>query len=193
MPKQTPSQTVGPYFAYGLTPMGYGRPGIASHRIADDTVPGRHVVVTGRVLDGKGEPISDGMLEVWQADAQGRLAHPADGRTADFHGFGRAGTNDKGEYRFETVKPGRVVGADARPQAPHLAVIVFARGMPSHAYTRIYFSDEAEANAEDAVLNAVEPGRRQTLIATREDTPGATLYRFDVRLQGDEETVFFDA
>ena len=141
MPKQTPSQTVGPYFAYGLTPMGYGKPGIASHRIADDTVPGQHIVVTGRVLDGKGEPISDGMLEVWQADAQGRLAHPADGRTADFHGFGRAGTDDKGEYRFETVKP----------------------------------------------------GRRHTLIATREDTPGATLYRLDLRLQGEEETVFFDA
>ncbi len=193
MPKQTPSQTVGPYFAYGLTPMGYGRPGIATHRIADDTVPGRHIVVTGRVLDGKGEPISDGMLEVWQADAQGRLAHPADGRTADFHGFGRAGTNDRGEYRFETVKPGRVVGADARLQERHLGVSVCARGMPSHAYTRIYFSDEAEANAEDAVLNAVEPGRRQTLIAVREETPGATLYRFDVRLQGDEETVFFDA
>jgi protocatechuate 3,4-dioxygenase alpha subunit len=86
-----------------------------------------------------------------------------------------------------------VVGADARLQAPHLSVIVFARGMLSHAYTRVYFSDEEEANAEDAVLSTVEPARRRTLIATREDTPGATLYRFDVRLQGEEETVFFDA
>jgi protocatechuate 3,4-dioxygenase alpha subunit len=91
------------------------------------------------------------------------------------------------------VKPGRVVGADARPQAPHIAVIVFARGMLSHAFTRVYFSDEADANAEDAVLSTVEPGRRHSLIATREDTPGATLYRFDVRLQGEGETVFFDA
>jgi protocatechuate 3,4-dioxygenase, alpha subunit len=193
MPKQTPSQTVGPYFAYGLTPMGYGRPGIASHRIADDTVPGRHIVVTGRVLDGRGEPVSDAMLEVWQADAQGRFAESADGRGADFHGFGRAGTDGKGVFRFETVKPGRVPGADARPQAPHLSVIVFARGMTSHAYTRIYFSDEEEANTEDAVLSSVEPERRRTLIATREDTAGATVYRFDVRLQGEEETVFFDA
>ena len=193
MPKQTPSQTVGPYFAYGLTPMGYGRP--ASPPTGSRTTRSRaeHIVVTGRVLDGKGEPISDAHAGGLAGRRQGRLAHPADGRTADFHGFGRAGTNDEGRVPLRD-REARARGRGRRaPQAPHLAVIVFARGMPSHAYTRIYFSDEAEANAEDAVLNAVEPGRRQTLIATREDTPGATLYRFDVRLQGDEETVFFDA
>ena len=175
-----------------MTPKGYGRTGIAPERIADDTVPGEHIVVTGRVLDGNGEPVVDAMLEVWQTDAQGRYAHPADGRGADFHGFGRAGTDGHGVYRFETVKPGRVVGADARPQAPHLNVIVFARGMLSHAYTRIYFADEP-ANADDQVLLTVEPDRRRTLMAAHEDTPGAALYRFDVRLQGEDETVFFDA
>lgn len=191
--KQTPSQTVGPYFAYGLTPKDYGRLGIAPERIADDTVPGAHIVVTGRVIDGNGEPVTDAMLEIWQADTRGRYAHPADGREAEFHGFGRAGTDGRGVYRFETVKPGRVVGADAKLQAPHLNLIVLARGMLAHAYTRIYFGDESAANAEDQVLRTIEPSRRDTLLATREETPGAAIYYFDVRLQGEDETVFFDA
>ena len=143
MPKQTPSQTVGPYFAYGLTPQPYGRLGIADGRIVNETVPGERIIVTGRVIDGAGAPVIDSLVEVWQADFQGRYAHPADGRGADFHGFGRTGTDETGTFRIETVKPGRVVGSDAKPQAPHLNVTVFARGMPNHAFTRIYFSDES--------------------------------------------------
>jgi protocatechuate 3,4-dioxygenase alpha subunit len=192
MPKQTPSQTVGPYFAYGLTPQPYGRPGIADSRIVNETVPGERIIVTGRVIDGAGEPVIDSLVEVWQADAEGRYAHPADGRGAHFHGFGRTGTDETGTFRIETVKPGRVVGSDAKPQAPHLNVTVFARGMPNHAYTRIYFSDESAANETDMVLGLVDAGRRGTLIADREETPGGPVYHFDVNLQGDNETVFFD-
>jgi protocatechuate 3,4-dioxygenase alpha subunit len=192
MPKQTPSQTVGPYFAYGLTPQSYGRPGIADGRIVNETVPGERIIVTGRVIDGAGTPVIDSLVEVWQADSQGRYAHPADGRQADFHGFGRIGTDETGTFRIETVKPGRVVGFDAKPQAPHLNVTVFARGMPDHAYTRIYFSDESAANATDMVLGLVDADRRGTLIAAREETSGGPVYRFDIHLQGDNETVFFD-
>jgi protocatechuate 3,4-dioxygenase, alpha subunit len=193
MSKQTPSQTVGPYFDYGLIPESYGRRGIVTGRMIDPTTPGGHITVTGRVLDGAGEPVIDALLEIWQADADGRYAHPADGRAAAFHGFSRVGTDATGAFRLETIKPGRVVGSDARPQAPHLNVVVFARGLLSHAYTRIYFGDEASANAEDTVLNSVEPDRRTTLVATREDSPGGPVYRFDIHLQGRDETVFFDA
>jgi protocatechuate 3,4-dioxygenase alpha subunit len=192
MPKQTPSQTVGPYFAYGLTPQPYGRVGIANGHVVSDTVPGERIVVTGKVIDGAGAPVIDSLIEVWQADAQGRYAHPTDGREADFHGFARVGTDETGTFRIETVKPGRVAGSDARPQAPHLNVTVFARGMPNHAYTRIYFSDESAANETDMVLGLVDAGRRGTLIANREETPGGPVYHFDVDLQGDNETVFFD-
>jgi protocatechuate 3,4-dioxygenase alpha subunit len=192
MPKQTPSQTVGPYFAYGLTPQPYGRPGIADGRIVNETVPGERIIVTGRVIDGAGAPVIDSMIEIWQADAQGRYAHPADGRDADFHGFGRTGTDETGTFRIETVKPGSVTGSDARPQAPHLNITVFARGMPNHAYTRVYFSDEQAANESDAVLGLVDRERRGTLIAARHDTAGGPVYRFDINLQGDAETVFFD-
>lgn len=193
MPEQTPSQTVGPYFAYGLVPEPYGRPGIAGGRIGDDQAPGERIVVTGRVIDGAGNPVIDSLVEIWQADAEGRYAHPADGRGADFHGFARVGTDGSGTFRVETIKPGRVTGADARPQAPHLNVTVFARGLPDHAYTRIYFGDEAESNESDMVLNLVDPARRGTLVARREDTAGGPVYRFDIHLQGDAETVFFDA
>jgi protocatechuate 3,4-dioxygenase alpha subunit len=192
MPKQTPSQTVGPYFAYGLTPQPYGRAGIADGRIVNETVPGERIIVIGRVIDGAGDPVIDSLVEVWQADAQGRYAHPVDGRGADFHGFGRVSTDETGTFRIETVKPGRVAGSDARLQAPHLNVTVFARGMPNHAYTRIYFSDESAANEADMVLGLVDASRRGTLIAKREETSGGPVYRFDIHLQGDDETVFFD-
>ncbi|EWY36454.1 protocatechuate 3,4-dioxygenase subunit alpha [Skermanella stibiiresistens SB22] len=198
MPKQTPSQTVGPYFAYGLTPQPYGREGIADGRVVDRTLSGaalagHRITVTGRVLDGAKAPVIDAMIEIWQADAQGRYAHPADGREASFHGFGRTGTDGEGAFRIETIKPGPVAGADARPQAPHLNVAVFARGMPNHAYTRVYFSDETAANEADMVLNLVGPDRRNTLVAMLEKTAGGPVYRFDIRLQGEDETVFFDA
>jgi protocatechuate 3,4-dioxygenase alpha subunit len=189
VPGQTPSQTVGPYFAYGLVPESYGRTGLATGRLAADDVPGERIVITGRVFDGERNPVPDALLEIWQADSEGRYAHPADGRNASFRGFGRVGTDDDGGFRFETVKPGRVPGPDGTLQAPHIGVILLARGLLSHAFTRIYFDGEA-ANEADPILALVEPDRRATLIA-RLRQPGH--YDWDVVLQGDDETVFFDA
>lgn len=193
-PKQTPSQTVGPFFAYGLTPGQYGYPfaEITGARLAEAETPGKRITLLGRVLDGAGEAIEDAMVEIWQADAEGRYAHPADprGSNLSFRGFGRCGTgtDPQRRFRFETIKP----GSPGAGEAPHLNLILFARGLLSHLYTRVYFSDEAAANAADPVLQAVEPGRRGTLIALREEGPGGPLYRFDLRLQGEGETVFFD-
>ena len=191
--RQTPSQTVGPYFAYGLAPEQYGYQqnlaSIAGSRMADTETEGEHIRVEGRVFDGAGNPISDALIEVWQADGMGRYAHPADprGSNSTFRGFGRCGTGTDPQNRFwfDTVKPGPV---DAE-QAPHLNVIVTMRGMLLHAFTRIYFAGEP-ANATDKVLNAVPAERRGTLIATRQ---GANVWRFDIHMQGDNETVFFDA
>ena len=192
---QTPSQTVGPYFAYGLTPQQYGYPlkEIASGRLADRGVEGERIRIEGRVFDGKGAPIPDAMIEIWQADARGRYAHPADprGSNADFRGFGRFATGTDPEFRFafETVKP----GATGDGQAPHVNVVVFMRGLLVHAFTRLYFSDEAVANASDPVLATVPEDRRRTLIAARHDGSTGVVYRFDIHMQGDDETVFFDA
>jgi protocatechuate 3,4-dioxygenase alpha subunit len=151
------------------------------------------VRIEGRVLDGVGEPIFDALIELWQADARGRYAHPADprGSNASFKGFGRFGTGTDPERRFifDTIKPGRV---DAS-QAPHINVIVLMRGMLLHAYTRIYFSDEAAANAADPVLQRVPAERRRTLVAERTVQPAGVVYRWDIRMQGPDETVFFDA
>jgi protocatechuate 3,4-dioxygenase alpha subunit len=191
--RQTPSQTVGPYFAYGLAPEQYGYQqnlsSIAGSRMAEGDVEGERIRVEGRVFDGAGNPISDALIEIWQADALGRYAHPADPRGSNntFKGFGRCGTGTDPRHRFwfETIKPGKV-DAD---QAPHLNVIVSMRGMLLHAFTRIYFSDEP-ANATDKVLRLVPAERRDTLIATRQD---GNVYRFDIHMQGDNETVFFDA
>jgi protocatechuate 3,4-dioxygenase alpha subunit len=198
MPKQTPSQTVGPFFAYGLTPeqYGYSYRSIGTGVIASETTEGERIRIIGQVLDGEGQPVPDALLEVWQANAHGRYNHPADGRRdnrldPDFKGFGRCGTGTRSDacFVFDTVKPGPVGDG----QAPHLNVIVMARGMLSHAFTRIYFSDEEEANAQDPVLARVEPERRGTLIAERDETAAGTVYRLDIRLQGEGETVFFDA
>jgi len=192
--KQTPSQTVGPYFAYGLTAVQYGYPhtSITSGEVADRLVPGEHIEIVGQVFDGAGALIPDAMIEIWQADSEGRYAHPADPRGSNqlFRGFGRCGTGTLPESRFQfrTIKPGSVDGK----QAPHVNVIVFMRGMLTHAYTRLYFADEAESNSRDPVLNSVPSERRQTLLATREATPGMPVYRFDIHMQGDAETVFFD-
>jgi protocatechuate 3,4-dioxygenase, alpha subunit len=192
--KQTPSQTVGPFFAYGLTPEQYGYPfhSLAGATLVDDDTPGERIRVTGRVLDGAGNPIPDAMIEIWQADGEGRYAHPADQRGSNvrFKGFGRCGTGTDPEHRFvfETIKPGPIGDA----QAPHVNVIVFMRGMLCHVYTRIYFDDEADANARDPVLASVEEARRHTLIAVRKSAPHGTVYRFDLHMQGPEETVFFD-
>jgi protocatechuate 3,4-dioxygenase alpha subunit len=192
--KQTPSQTVGPFFAYGLTPEQYGYPfrSLAGATLADDDTPGERIRIVGRVLDGDGVPVPDAMIEIWQADALGRYAHPADPRGSNvrFTGFGRCGTGADPENRFifDTIKPGPIGDG----QAPHVNVIVFMRGLLSHVYTRIYFADEAEANAPDPVLATIEEARRRTLIAARESGPAGTVYRLDLHMQGPDETVFFD-
>ncbi len=193
-PKQTPSQTVGPYFSYGLTSEQYGYEftEVAGSVLTDPSTEGEPIRVEGRVFDGAGEAIEDAMIEIWQADAQGRYAHPADprGSNATFKGFGRVGTGTDPDKRFffRTVKP----GAPGEGQAPHLNLIVFMRGLPNHAFTRLYFSDEAAANGSDPVLAAVPAERRHTLIARREETPDGTIYRLDIHMQGENETVFFD-
>ncbi len=190
--KQTPSQTVGPYFAYGLTPGQYGYPlsDLATGNLLDEDSEGTRIRLEGRIFDGAGAPVSDAMIEIWQADGQGRYAHSADGRGANvaFKGFGRFGTGTEADSRFifETIKPGSVDGE----QAPHINLIVFMRGILSHAYTRVYFADEAAANEADPVLALVEPARRATLIAGA--CEGGSVYRFDIHMQGENETVFFD-
>lgn len=189
----TPSQTVGPFFKYGLTPNGeYAWNDAFTNSTLTPDVSGDRVRIEGRVFDGDGVAVPDAMLEIWQADAQGRYADPQDKRAlpnASFRGFARSGTDKDGHYAFETIKPGAVPDPDGKPQAPHIVLAVFGRGMLRHLYTRIYFSDEA-ANAADPVLALVPADRRATIIATRE--AGKPVYRLDLHLQGDKETVFFD-
>ena len=191
---QTPSQTVGPFFAYCLTSDQYGYPfrGLAGPVMADEECAGEHIRLVGRVLDGEGAPIDDAVIELWQADSRGRYAHPADARgtNAPFAGFGRCGTGTDPERRFafDTIKPGAIGDG----QAPHLNLVVFMRGLLSHLYTRAYFSDEAAANAADPVLATVAAERRATLLAERAQTALGVVYRFDIRMQGEHETVFFD-
>lgn len=191
---QTPSQTVGPYFAYGLTPEQYGYPmaSIASPDLRTPDVEGERIRIEGCVLDGNGDVVDDAMIEIWQADPQGRYAHPADARSGNvtFKGFGRCGTGTDPENRFhfDSVKP----GAPEDGVAPHINVIVFMRGLLSHLYTRIYFDDEKAANAKDPVLLSVPAERRDTLIARCSVEGGVKVYRFDIHMQGDKETVFFD-
>jgi protocatechuate 3,4-dioxygenase alpha subunit len=195
---QTAGQTIGPYFAYCLTPEPYGRKGIVDNVMAGPVTKGEHIRITGRLLDGDGGPMDDALIEVWQANAAGRYDSPADARAdvpldPSFKGFGRCMTDRDGRFTFDTVKPGRVPGQGNRLQAPHVSVIIHSRGMLSHACTRIYFSDEAKANDEDPVLASVEAKRRPTVIARREDTPGGPVYHLDIHMQGEKETVFFDA
>jgi protocatechuate 3,4-dioxygenase alpha subunit len=181
----TPSQTVGPYFAIGL-------PWPEGPWAVDEGVPGAFTI-SGTVFDGAGQPVPDFLIETWQADPAGHFAdlhgHGGGSQLSGFRGFARYGveTGD-GTFEIVTVKPGGVPGPGARTQAPHLAVTVMARGMLNRCVTRIYFEDEAEANALDPVLAHVPAQRRDTLIATRTEAGG---YRFDIRLQGERETVFF--
>jgi len=189
----TPSQTVGPFFAYGLTPNGeYQWNDVFTNNLITPDVTGEQIRIEGQVFDGDGAPVPDSMLEIWQADSQGRFADPQDKRAlpnAAFKGFGRCGANPKGEFAFDTIKPGQVPGPDGKLQAPHILMAVFARGMLLQLYTRIYFDDEAERNAADPVLALVPADRRDTLIAKR--SGNGKVYRFDIRLQGEGETVFF--
>jgi protocatechuate 3,4-dioxygenase alpha subunit len=191
----TPSQTVGPFFKYGLTPEGkYEWNNAFTNNLLTPEVSGDRIRVEGKVFDGDGTPIPDCLLEIWQADAQGRFADPQDKRAppnAPFKGFGRCGTDANGGYSFETIKPGSVPDPDGRTQAPHILLAVFARGMLRHLYTRIYFDDET-ANSADPVLALVPPDRRATLIALRKPGNAGAIYSLDLRLQGDNETVFFD-
>jgi len=191
----TPSQTVGPYFKYGLTPGDdYAWNDAFTNDLATPEVSGERIRIEGRVFDGDGRIVSDSMLEIWQPDAQGRFGDPQGGRSRPnvaFRGFGRCGTSSEGKYSFKTIKPGSVPGPNDRPQAPHIVLAVYARGMTRQAQTRIYFSDEA-VNASDPILALVPADRRDTLVAKKESDAQGTLYRFDVHLQGDNETVFFD-
>ena len=179
----TPSATVGPYLAIGLT----WADGVWA---ASEGSEGGFWI-RGRVLDGNGDVVPDAMVETWQADPDGGFASPEDPRGAatypGFRGYARAQTLT-GEFAVFTLKPGRVPDGEGGLQAPHVDVSIFARGLLDRVVTRIYFADEAEANAEDAVLRGLPDDRRQTLIAERTDDG----YRFDVNLQGDRETVFFD-
>lgn len=186
----TPFQTVGPFFAILVPEQG-------RLSLAEADAPGERIVVDGTVRDGAGQPVPDALIEIWQADADGRCnhpddarAHPDDGRTPDpaFDGFGRVHTDGAGGFSLETLKPGPVPGPDGRPQAPHLLVGLFARGLLTRLVTRIYFADEP-ANGDDPILDAVAPDRRATLIAAHQ---GKERYTHTITLQGADETVFFD-
>jgi protocatechuate 3,4-dioxygenase, alpha subunit len=184
----TPSQTVGPYLGIGL-PWADG-----ACAVAPDT-PGA-IRIAGLVLDGDGVPLPDAVVETWQADPDGRFDHPDDPRgaakpaIAGFRGFGRSLTDGDGHFEIVTLRPGPLPTSQGATEAPHLDVSVLARGMLDRVVTRIYFPDEAAANAADPVLSAIaDPGRRATLIA---EADGDGQLRFDIRLQGDRETVFFD-
>ena len=201
--RETASQTAGPYVHIGLAPQQAGFD-IFEHNfgsvLTNERTQGERIRIEGRVFDGIGTVLKDVLIEIWQANAAGRYAHPADrqpGKAEDpeFRGWGRSCTDfDTGVYTFETIKPGVVTGRNGRFMAPHINVWVVARGINLGLNTRLYFSDEAEANAKDAVLNLIEwEARRATLVAQRSPgTTGVPVYRFDIRLQGDGETVFFD-
>ncbi|PRE23560.1 protocatechuate 3,4-dioxygenase subunit alpha [Burkholderia multivorans] len=192
--KQTPSQTVGPYFAYGLCPQqyDYDLKSLFTPTLAAPHAEGEHVLLVGQVFDGDGNVVSDAILEFTQVDGASRYpASRDDIAKSGFTGFARVGTGTDPQHRYvvETVKPGRI-GAD---DAPHVNVTVMMRGILTHAFTRLYFDDEAAANANDPVLNAVPAERRATLVAKRDAQPGRpVVYRFDIRMQGPDETVFFD-
>lgn len=199
--KETPSQTAGPYVHIGLIPHMAGFDIFQNNFdnvLAGADVSGEHITIEGRVIDGTGTLVRDALLEIWQANAQGRYNHPADRQNKPldqhFRGWGRTGTDfSTGVYTFETIKPGAVPGRDGRIMAPHVNFWIVARGINIGLSTRMYFSDEASANADDPVLSGIEQEvRRATLVARRGERAGKTVYTFDINLQGDNETVFFD-
>jgi protocatechuate 3,4-dioxygenase alpha subunit len=190
----TGSQTVGPFFAICLTRE--DRPAPLKNVLVDGQTTGQRIRLQGKVLDGEGQPVPDALVEIWQANAAGRYHHPADTRAdlaldATFTGFGRSETDDEGRFWFQTVKPGRVPGPDGWPQAPHVVVTVFARGLLNHVVTRLYFADEP-STADDPVLQLVPVERRAALLAQPHSHGGEPAYQFDIVLQGDGETPFFD-
>jgi protocatechuate 3,4-dioxygenase alpha subunit len=184
----TPSQTVGPFFHFGLAE------NASLGRLAGPRTNGERITLRIRVLDGDGLPVPDSLIELWQADADGRYVRPAGtgsiNTPPDFTGFGRLPTSADGSCVFETIRPGRVADADGVLQASHIDVCAFARGLLRHLYTRIYFAGDGGLET-DAILALVPPDRRQTLMATQASS-GSPEWTFDIRLQGDGETVFFD-
>jgi protocatechuate 3,4-dioxygenase alpha subunit len=204
---QTPGQTVGPFFCQGLVRVAStfqsrqlcrAERDVIHHVLADAASPGERLRIEGTVHDGLGRPVPDALVEIWQADAQGRYAHPlqpgAHEPRPSFSGFGRCASDDSGRFGFETLRPGAVPGPGGAPQAPHLNVILGARGLPRLAFTRIYFAGDP-ALERDPVLACVPEARRATLLARSvpEAAPGASArYQFDIYLQGERETVFFE-
>jgi protocatechuate 3,4-dioxygenase, alpha subunit len=181
----TGSQTVGPYLHIGLD-------WLVTRDIAGKGIAGERVVVQGRLIDGDGNGVSDGLIEIWQANAAGKYAHPEDTQKKPlekgWRGFGRIPTDAKGGFRFTTIKPGRVPAPGGGLQAPHLLVSVFMRGLLKQLATRLYFPDEAAANAEDPVLKLVPAARRTTLLPQRK----GKLLEWNIVLQGKNETAFLD-
>ncbi|WP_271412133.1 protocatechuate 3,4-dioxygenase subunit alpha [Pseudomonas sp. Q1-7] len=193
---ETPSQTAGPYVHIGLALEAAGNPTRDQeiwNRMARADAPGEHILLIGHVYDGNGHLVRDSFLEFWQANHEGVYDSDFD-LEKPFNGFGRTATTfDAGEWTLHTVKPGVVKNAAGVPMAPHINLSLFARGINIHLQTRIYFEDEAAANAADPVLNLIEqPQRRETLVARCCEVDGKRAYRFDIRLQGEGETVFFD-
>lgn len=196
--KETASQTAGPYVHIGLTPNFVGisdvfEQDLGSGPLYDEKAVGERITIKGHVIDGMGAPLRDALIEIWQADAKGPYNSPSEtcGKADPaFRGWGRCPSHmDTGEFTFETIKPGRVLFKDGRPMAPHVTLWIVARGINLGLQTRMYFSDEADANAEDPILARIEHlSRVQTLIGQREEN----VYHFDIHLQGEKETVFFD-
>ena len=200
--KETASQTAGPYVHIGLIPNQAGFDIFENNFtnvLTNENTRGERIIIEGRVIDGTGTPLRDALLEIWQANADGRYNHELDRQNSgkideDFRGWGRTGTDfDTAVYRFETIKPGGVSGRNGKDMAPHINFWIVARGINIGLNTRMYFADEQDANAADPVLNLIEQQpRRKTLIANRDDSGPIPVYRFDIVLQGDGETVFFD-
>jgi protocatechuate 3,4-dioxygenase alpha subunit len=199
--RESPSQTAGPYVHIGAAPNFSGIEGVFPHDLGSLPLPaeaqGQRIAVTGRVFDGAGSPIRDALIEIWQADAQGLYPGPGERRgQADPHfpgWFRQPVDTTTGIYRFETIKPGIVPYFDGRPMAPHISFWIVARGINIGLHTRLYFGDEDEANAADPILARIEHRVRvPTLIATLSDVGSVPTYTFDIRLQGENETVFFD-
>jgi protocatechuate 3,4-dioxygenase alpha subunit len=186
----TPSQTVGPFFHLALD-----RPEWAD--LTASNPAGERMFIEGRMTDGDGAPVADACLELWQANAVGRYAHPDDTRTdkpldPNFRGFGRVSTDADGGFRFTTIRPGPVPGRGNALQAPHIAVAIFARGLLKQLHTRIYFADERANDSDPVLLSIDDPAVRQTLLAARREGSSPPTWRFDIVLQGERETVFFE-